>query len=336
MPKRKQEPRIRITKRQRWVTYGLDNFACVNCGESNLKKLSIDHVVPMSLGGKNNISNYQTLCCGCNAKKRDYPNLHLQWVIDRLSLANENINEILNFMATIDFYAIKVESYKSQTKQECGKMKTAVIMKRPLFGQYISQNSKTEFFSLTELVAAGNRWRALNDIPLFSAREWFRRSSSKEFMDALESKYGKIRIIGRGRGNHTWVHPLLFIDIALAISPKLKIEVYEWVYDNLLKIRNDSGDSYKRMCGALYVRISRKNKSQFPEIIADVAIKIQQACGVKDWQRANEEQLKMRDKCHDNIALLTEIFEDFDEGVRRGLLATMKAFGKPVLLRLVK
>jgi len=38
-------------------------------------------------------------------------------------------------------------------------MKTEVIMRRELFGQPISQQSKTEFFSATDLVYAENMWR---------------------------------------------------------------------------------------------------------------------------------------------------------------------------------
>jgi len=208
-------------------------------------------------------------------------------------------------------------------------MKTAVIMKRRLWGYEISQNSKTGFFSQTDLVAAGNHWRTLSNLPPFDPKEWFRRTSSKEFTTALESKYGNVRTIARGRGQHTWVHPLLFLDVALAISPKLKIEVYEWVNDGLLQIRNDSGDSYKRMCSVLLAMT--EDKTQFVDLVADVAIMIRQACGVKDWQRASLEELKMRDKCHDNIALSVKLLKSIDNGVREGLSATIEAFGKTAI-----
>ena len=41
-------------------------------------------------------------------------------------------------------------------------MVTEVIMKRELFGHEISQKSKSEFFSATDLSKAGNEWRRSN------------------------------------------------------------------------------------------------------------------------------------------------------------------------------
>lgn len=44
--------------------------ACVNCGSTI--DLHIDHIVPVSLGGKNVKSNIQPLCRHCNSRKRDH------------------------------------------------------------------------------------------------------------------------------------------------------------------------------------------------------------------------------------------------------------------------
>lgn len=40
---------------------------CAICRE--VKKLSVDHIIPISKGGKNDISNIQPLCMDCNRKK---------------------------------------------------------------------------------------------------------------------------------------------------------------------------------------------------------------------------------------------------------------------------
>jgi len=201
-------------------------------------------------------------------------------------------------------------------------MKTEVIMKRKLFGKEISQKSKSEYFSATDLVRAGNIWRASNGLSLFDMKSWFQQVGTKDFILELENHYGKVKISGRGRGNHTWVHPLLFIDMALAISPKLKIEVYQWIYDSLLKYRNESGDSYKAMSGALFHHES--NKDLFRRRIMLIASKIKEICKVRDWQKATEQQLKLREKIQYNITIIANVLRNNDKAVEYGIREAMK------------
>jgi diadenosine tetraphosphate (Ap4A) HIT family hydrolase/5-methylcytosine-specific restriction endonuclease McrA len=48
------------------------NGRCELCGISHeLKSLEVDHITPKSLGGKDDISNYQALCYTCNAQKNN-------------------------------------------------------------------------------------------------------------------------------------------------------------------------------------------------------------------------------------------------------------------------
>ena len=197
-------------------------------------------------------------------------------------------------------------------------MKTEVEMKRVLFGHPVKQKSKSEFFSATGLVNAGNEWRRDHKMTPFNLSLWFKKKSTEEFIEELTKKYGKCVIKGRGRNSQTWVHPLIFIDLALSIDPKLKIEVYEWLFDHLIKNRNESGDSYKKMCGTLYVRHARKQA--FPKFIGDIATRIKIHCGCDDWQEANEQQLKLRDKLHNDIALLADVLNNNDEAVRLAFL----------------
>jgi len=196
-------------------------------------------------------------------------------------------------------------------------MKTQIEMKRELFGVQIKQQSKTEFFSATDLTKAGNMWRRSRGIGDFNLSVFLKSKGTAEFIKELHDKYAIVISKGRGRNSQTWVHPLLFIDIALAINPKLKVEVYEWLFDNLIKFRNDSGDSYKEMSAAIWQRF--QNKREFPKYIARVAKHIRKSCKIEDWNTATEDQLRLRDKIHYSIKTLTNVLTSTDEAVRLGV-----------------
>ncbi len=191
-------------------------------------------------------------------------------------------------------------------------MKTEVVMKRELFGKEIRQKSKSEFFSATDLVNAGNKWRIMHDMSVFNLSAFLKNDRIKDFISCMENEYGTVLIVGRGRSSTTWVHPFLFIDIALAINPKLKIEVYKWLYDHLIEYRNDSGDSYKKMAGAIAGKTPTK---MITNKIKDVAMTIKKEIGVVDWQQATENQLKSRKDIQDKISTLCDVIP-VDDAVR--------------------
>jgi len=197
-------------------------------------------------------------------------------------------------------------------------MITEVIMKRDLLGMQISQKSKSGFLSATDLERAGNLWRLTNGYALWDKSVYLSSKSAKEFLAELESKYGTVISKATSRHTHTWVHPILFIDMALSISPTLKVEVYDWLFDNLIKFRNDSGDSYKEACAALYTRFT--NHKEFPKFITEAATFIKLACDVKDWQTATTEQLKTRDRIHEGIKLYSRVMQNPYEIVRLAIL----------------
>lgn len=209
-------------------------------------------------------------------------------------------------------------------------MKTEVIVKRELFGCDIQQKSKSGYFCVNDLVKAGNKYRLLNDLPLFQLSQYLKGQSVQEFIKSLEIETQEVVIkAGRGRNAQTWVHPFLFIDIAFAINPTLKVKAIKFIYDDLLKFRNESGVSYKKMCGALYQKYTRK--SEFHKYIDKVAKKIKLACETNDWNGGKEELLKLRDKIHNNITLLADVLINTDDAVDIGIQKAIEEHSKNTL-----
>ena len=65
-----REGRQPIPRKLRHQVFQRDGYRCRECGATNKEtKLEIDHIIPVSKGGTNNINNLQTLCKDCNRAK---------------------------------------------------------------------------------------------------------------------------------------------------------------------------------------------------------------------------------------------------------------------------
>ena len=62
-----------VPKGMRHEVFKRDNYTCCECGarKSDGATLHIDHIVPVSKGGSDELSNLQTLCSDCNLNKSD-------------------------------------------------------------------------------------------------------------------------------------------------------------------------------------------------------------------------------------------------------------------------
>lgn len=66
--------RCGISKKTRFEVFKRDSFTCQYCGrKSPAIVLHVDHIKPVSMGGKNNILNYVTSCVECNLGKGAVP-----------------------------------------------------------------------------------------------------------------------------------------------------------------------------------------------------------------------------------------------------------------------
>ena len=184
-------------------------------------------------------------------------------------------------------------------------MKTPQILERKIFGGVVRQNHKTRFYNAKDIELIGNHLRRDSGLPPKQLARYFQINESMDFIEVLKADKGLTEVVvaSKGRNGGTYVHPLLFVDIALWFSPKLKIAVYEWLMDNLEELRDECGDNFKDMNIALdnYYQIGSKYY-----IYSNVARMIKKAVGVADWNTANENQLKLRERIHDEIIYLCE------------------------------
>jgi len=70
--KHKKNNRTPFTKSIRHEVFKKDNFCCVECGATNKEIiLHVDHIIPVSRGGTDELDNLQTLCESCNLAKKN-------------------------------------------------------------------------------------------------------------------------------------------------------------------------------------------------------------------------------------------------------------------------
>jgi len=138
-------------------------------------------------------------------------------------------------------------------------MKTSVIMVRKMGNYSVRQDSKTKFFNATDLIEIYNqenneKKRIQNYMKIDATKEFINSLYEDENSNSYNCSYLDNGFIKTKRGNNggTWMHPYLFIDFAMWLSPKFKLNVIKWVYDNLISLRNDAGDSFKEVNQALF------------------------------------------------------------------------------------
>lgn len=65
--------RGKVSNKMRFSIYERDGYKCKMCGRSGFyKDLEIDHIKPISKGGKSTYNNLQTLCKRCNKEKSNF------------------------------------------------------------------------------------------------------------------------------------------------------------------------------------------------------------------------------------------------------------------------
>lgn len=122
-------------------------------------------------------------------------------------------------------------------------------------GQFeVKQRTQDGYFNATELL---RKWSESadkrKDINVF-----LRSKNTKELVNAIDSdttiivsKKGAFDVRKGGKNQGTWMQPYLFIDFAMWLNPKFKLQVIKFVHDQLIEFRHDAGDNYKELSSAV-------------------------------------------------------------------------------------
>ena len=204
-------------------------------------------------------------------------------------------------------------------------MKTAVIMTREIMGCEVRQNHKTKMFNANDLHKLGNEHRKVLGLGAKQLQAYFNLDSTDELIKELclteVLKLDDAKKSSRGKHGGTWVHPVVFIDLAMWYSPKLRVHILQWVIDGLMDARDESGESFKRMNKTL----ARCFPDEFSHPLSYIkaAKAIAEACGVGEgqdkWQRANEQQLKLRNTIQSNIEIIADLCPNAGECLSKAI-----------------
>lgn len=142
-------------------------------------------------------------------------------------------------------------------------MKTNQLMTRKIGDYEVFQRTKDGMFNATTLLQAWNKATGEKK----EITKFFENDNTKEFLDALvkeenldtqNSAYVKSKA-RLDRGGGTWMHPILFMKFAMWLNPRFEVQVIKFVYDQMLRYRDEVGEDYKKLAAAL-AKITPKNE----------------------------------------------------------------------------
>lgn len=155
-------------------------------------------------------------------------------------------------------------------------MKTSVTLIRKMGEFEVTQRTSDGMFDATTLL---KQWNNKNNSGK-KLDHYFENKTTEEFINTIVSRENlntrnSVYLKRRGINGGTWMSPMLFIDYAMWINPEFKYDVLKFVYDELIKQRNDAGDAYREMSAAV---ASISPKKDLHLCIAKVAQALNYVC----------------------------------------------------------
>lgn len=162
-------------------------------------------------------------------------------------------------------------------------MKTNVTLTRKMGEFDVLQRTSDGYFDANALL---QQWNNTPGNPQRQMTRFLEQEQTKAFLEALREEISQstekykpdIELFIKGKATtgkdgtriaaKVWMHPYLFLKFAMWINPRFEVKVIKFVYDELIKYRNDAGDAYVEMSCAVS-RITPKHFTQ--EAIRNVA-----------------------------------------------------------------
>ena len=124
----------------------------------------------------------------------------------------------------------------------------------------VEQRTKDSMFNATNLLKQWNEASGEKK----EITKFFDNDNTKEFISALmeEEKLNtqnSAYLKARGKNGGTWMHPILFVKFAMWLNPRFEVQVIKFVYDQMLRYRDEVGEDYKKLAAAL-AKITPKNE----------------------------------------------------------------------------
>ena len=131
-------------------------------------------------------------------------------------------------------------------------MKTNQIMVRPMGEFKVTQRTKDGYFCATSLLKQWNSSTGMKK----EVKDYLENHSTSELITTIKEREnftsGNLKSkASRGENAGTWMHPILFIDFAMWINPSFKYDVIKFVYDEMIRYRNEAGDAYRELSSAI-------------------------------------------------------------------------------------
>lgn len=192
-------------------------------------------------------------------------------------------------------------------------MKTNQIMTRPMGNFHVEQRTKDGMFNATALLKQWNE----NSGDKKEVTKFFENDNTKVFIDALMNEenlntQNSAYLKSRGKHGGTWMHPILFIKFAMWLNPRFEVQVIKFVYDQMIKYRNDAGDAYRELSSAIKTIV---NNTQMPKAMR----KIGEALNYVVFN-AHEPMLRNKNGSEDSMRELFELERRLAENINDGLI----------------